>query len=299
MATEKCQSGFRVLICDCEGTDPIDPKSIEKAASLKPDFHGSQLCRRQFSEVRSRLTKNAPLLIGCTQEAPLFLETAEEDAFDGDIRFVNIREKAGWSRNGAGAKMGAVIAEAMLDIPGPHAIPVTSGGAVMVIGGGDTVFEAARRLGQRMDVTLILERGAAVTAPRTVDVPSFSATGVRARGHLGAFEVDIDGFAAMTPSSRREISFAPAHRCSARLNNTTAVSIPIQMIPPAPSRRKATKSSSIRKSVPAFAQPARSATPCRDARPCRGARGPCGWPMKRAGENTPSCCSTMAISAKR
>ncbi len=220
MANEKSQSDFRVLICDCEGTSPNDPNSIEKAAGLKLEFCGTQLCRRQLPEVQSRLAGKGPLLIGCTQEAPLFLETADDDQFDGDIRFVNIREKAGWSRDGgaAGAKMGALIAEAMLDIPGPHAIPVSSGGAVMVIGNDDAASEAARRLGQRLDVTLILDHRAAVTPPRLVDVPIFSATSIRARGHLGAFEVEIDGFAPMTPSSRQEISFAPAASDTTRSN---------------------------------------------------------------------------------
>ncbi|MBT4487614.1 MAG: 4Fe-4S dicluster domain-containing protein [Rhodospirillaceae bacterium] len=212
MAMQTGRTDFRVLICDCEGTSPINQSSIEKAAGLKPEFCGTQLCRQQLGEVQSRLRNDSPLLIGCTQEAPLFLETAGDDKFGGDLRFVNIREKAGWSRDGtaAGAKMGALIAEAMLDVPGPHAVPVQSGGVVMVLGASDPALGAARRLGQRMDVTLLLESGASVSAPHTADVPIFCGTGVRAQGHLGAFKVEIEGFAAMTPSARREIAFEAA-----------------------------------------------------------------------------------------
>ncbi len=201
-----------MLICDCEGTSALDPQTIEKAIGRKPDFCGTQLCRQQLADVQTRLAKNDPLLIGCIQEAPLFRETADDDGFHGDLRFVNIREKAGWSRDGAaaGAKMGALIAEAMLDVPGPHAVPVTSGGVVMVIGRDDVAFDAARRLGERMDVTLLLEGNASVLAPRTVDVPIFHFSAVRALGHLGRFEVEIDNLAAMKPSSRNEIVFDPA-----------------------------------------------------------------------------------------
>ena len=206
------QAEFRVLICDCEGSNALDPATVGRALGRKPDFCGTQLCRRQLPEVQARLAAGEPLLIGCTQEAPLFLETADDEGFAGDLRFVNIREKAGWSRHGgdAGAKMGALIAEAMLNVAGPHAVPVTSGGRVLVIGGDETAFEAARRLGQRMDVTLLLCDDAEVLPPRTVELPVFRGAEVRAQGHLGAFDVAIDGFAAMTPSSRQTISFEPA-----------------------------------------------------------------------------------------
>ena len=217
-ATMASQLDSCVLICDCEGSNSLDSAAIEKALGRKPDFYGTQLCRRQLPEVQARFAAGETLLIGCTQEAPLFLETADDEGFAGDLRFVNIREKAGWSRNGgnAGAKMGALIAEAMLHVAGPHAVPITSDGRVLVIGSDESAFEAARRLGQRMDVTLLLSGDADVLPPRTVELPIFHGAGVRAQGHLGAFAVEIDGFAAMTPSSRHAISFEPAQSGATR-----------------------------------------------------------------------------------
>ena len=60
------------------------------------------------------LSENAKVLVACTQEAPLFSELAEEQAFDGELRFANIRERAGWStdKTANSAKIAALLADA-------------------------------------------------------------------------------------------------------------------------------------------------------------------------------------------
>ena len=100
MAAERGQTDYQILVCDCEGSSPLDVDAIAKSSGREPDFCGTQLCRRQLQEVQSRLSTGRPLLIGCTQEAPLFLEIARDEDYGEDLRFVNIREKAGWSRQG-------------------------------------------------------------------------------------------------------------------------------------------------------------------------------------------------------
>ena len=51
------------------------------------------------------------------------------------LRFANIREKAGWSKPGAraGPKIAALLAEAMLDIPGPSTVAMRGDGVVLVL----------------------------------------------------------------------------------------------------------------------------------------------------------------------
>ena len=134
MPTLKKDTRFQVLTCDCQGTSPLDRKSIEAAAGISLDYCGTQLCRQQIDRFKSALEGDQPLLVGCTQEAPLFLEIADDAEFSGDLRFVNIREKAGWSAQGgdAGAKMGALIAEAMMTIGGPRTVTMTSTGVVLI-----------------------------------------------------------------------------------------------------------------------------------------------------------------------
>jgi ferredoxin len=56
---------------------------------------------------------------------------------------------------------------------------------------------------------VILTRAEHVIPPRLIDVPVFAGTIKSASGHLGAFELTVDGFAAMTVSSRRALAFEP------------------------------------------------------------------------------------------
>ena len=61
---------------------------------------------------RNAAKAEGSLIVGCTQEAPLFVDEAEGRA--GQIEFVNLRETAGWSVDGpqAGPKMAALLAAA-------------------------------------------------------------------------------------------------------------------------------------------------------------------------------------------
>ena len=80
--------GRRCLLCDCEGTMPLDSAGVARAlGAAEPALH-DQLCRRQLDTVRA--AAGEPVLIACTQEAPILGEAAP------DARFVNIRERAGW-----------------------------------------------------------------------------------------------------------------------------------------------------------------------------------------------------------
>jgi hypothetical protein len=65
------------------------------------------------------LTDNGKIIVACTQEAPLFAELAGEQEFGGELRFVNIRERAGWSSDTADktAKTAALLADAAYAVP--------------------------------------------------------------------------------------------------------------------------------------------------------------------------------------
>ncbi len=209
MPTPKTEKRFQVLTCDCQGTSPLDRRSIEAAAGTALDTCGTQLCRHQIDRFKSALDSDQPLLVGCTQEAPLFLEVADDAGFGGDLRFVNIREKAGWSSQAheAGAKMGALIAEAMLDIAGPRTVTMTSAGVVLIIGRDEVALDAAQQLASRMDVTLLLVEENDIAPPRIAEFPIFRGTPRETRGHLGAFEIEIANYAPAVPAARDRIVF--------------------------------------------------------------------------------------------
>ena len=113
-------AGRRCLVCDCEGTMALDGAALARAlgSAVEPVVH-HQLCRRQLDQVQDAATAGVDLLIGCTQEAALF----EESLANGPpVTFVNIRECAGWSAEGAqsGPKIAALLAEAALASPAPR-----------------------------------------------------------------------------------------------------------------------------------------------------------------------------------
>lgn len=206
----------RVLVCDCESTMSLDAKGLAKACTANTEpIINTQLCRSQLANFEDALGSNEPLLVCCTQEAPLFLELAEATESDTDIRYTNIRERAGWSNAGREKpksltpKLAALIHEATLDIPGSGSVTMTSEGVLLILGTDATAIEAAYEVSDRLDVTVILTGEAGdIAPPSLMDVPVFHGDIVSASGHLGAFEIEVRNFAAASPSSMKALSFA-------------------------------------------------------------------------------------------
>src|SRR4051812_4321817 len=107
-------------LCSCNNTAPIDADGLAAALKIgKPVVH-TELCRRQLAQFQGSLGE-ADLLVACTQEAPLFNELAESAGSKATVRFVNLRESAGWSAEARAAtpKMAALLAAAALPEPDP------------------------------------------------------------------------------------------------------------------------------------------------------------------------------------
>jgi ferredoxin len=204
--------GKRTLVCSCESSMPLDGAALAKACGAEDacQVH-TQLCRAQIASFRSALASGEPLIVGCTQEAPLFEEARAEFGPETAVGYTNIRERAGWAEDGKAAlpKIAALLAEAALEVPPTSAVTLNSAGACLVYGRDETTIEAAKQLARRLSVTAILTRPEEVIPPRLVDVPIFRGTIARASGHLGAFELTVDSFAPMSVSSRRSLAFGP------------------------------------------------------------------------------------------
>ena len=155
----------------------------------------STLCRREAGAFQRAAKSGGQVLVACTQESRLFLELNEEtegapSIAERPIRFVNIRESGGWSKDAAAAlpKMAALIAAAQL--PPAEPVPLVSyrsAGRVLVIGAADVALRGARMLADKLDVTVLLDRaGGIVPQERTMAVHAGSLA--RLGGWLGAFE---------------------------------------------------------------------------------------------------------------
>ena len=206
-------NGKKVLVCDCEGTMSLDARVLARAldAADAPALN-TQLCRAQLATAEAALKTGQPVLIGCTQEAPLFLEAKAEIANAGALSFVNIRERAGWSKDAAkaGPKIAALIAEAALDMAPATSVTMESKGAVLILGRDDAALEAAKKIAGRLTTTVLLSPKAAAAAPALMDAPVFRGKIKTAAGHLGAFKVQVADCAPANPSSRAALAFPVA-----------------------------------------------------------------------------------------
>ena|SRR5579863_10397502 len=202
--------GKSVLLCDCQGTMPLDGKAVARACAVAgAGAVAHHLCRAELDRLLSAAKNGKPLVIACTQEEPLFAEALTNAGVAAS--YANIRERALWSNEAAQAlpKVAALLAEAALDAPPVPALTLKSGGLCLVYGRDETALAAALQLADRLDVTLLLSKPAEIVPPRVVKVPIHCGTIAAAKGHLGAFEIVVNDYAAAIPSSRSTLSFEP------------------------------------------------------------------------------------------
>ena len=189
---------------------PLDPAAISRGCTSKIT-QSNQLCGLELDRFKEALADGAPITVACTQEAPLFREVAENSPA-AQLTFVNIRETGGWSKDAAaaGPKAAALIAAASEEMPPISLVTLESSGVALIYGRDEIAIEAAQRLADRLDITVLLTRPGDVTPRRTNEFPVLKGTIRNARGHLGQFELAIDDYALPQPSSRAKLVFGPS-----------------------------------------------------------------------------------------
>ena len=196
-----------ILICSCEDTMRLDTAAVKRGCRNSEIEEFRQLCRAELDHFRNAAKKGEALVIGCTQEAPLFADAAEGRS--GKMDFINLRETAGWSAEGmkAGPKMAALLALASEPAPAYPIVALKSDGVVLICGRDEVAVEAGQLLADHLDVTVMITKPAEITPPATTSFPIVKGTIRNAKGHLGAFELTVDGYAAPRPSSREALDF--------------------------------------------------------------------------------------------
>ena len=159
------------------------------------------LCRREAGAFQRAAIDGDELLVACTQESRLFVELAGQtegaaSVQERPIRFVNVRESAGWSRDARTdpasvlPKIAALIAAAQLPEPDPvPTVGYRSAGRALVIGGAAQAQRAAERLADRLDVSLLVTSAGDALQQARAHAVHFGRV-VAVRGWLGAFDVE-------------------------------------------------------------------------------------------------------------
>ncbi len=182
------------------GTQSLDSKSLSKASGLECSKVYTSLCTDQIGNAVN-LIKKGEAVIACAQEQVLFEELADEIGADLPS-FVDIRDRAGWSDEGAKAtpKMAALIRDSQLPLPSVKARDVSSDGRCLIIGPADIAMPAAEQLCEVLSVTVLLENPPGLLSKPRIDV--ILGRLKSATGTLGNFTLRLDALQLAIPGGR-------------------------------------------------------------------------------------------------
>src|SRR5512140_1722237 len=153
--------GDILKLCNCNRSMALDAAALARALKLgaPPTIH-SELCRREIGAFNEAM-QGGDCLVACTQEAPLFAQLAEQASAEHELKFVNIRETAGWSKESRQAtpKIAALLAMALLPEPEPvPSVSYKSGGQLLIIGPAGVAVQWAERLKQQLEVSVLVSQ---------------------------------------------------------------------------------------------------------------------------------------------
>ena len=180
---------------------PLVPKALGEALHEDLALH-SALCRREAGAFQKALQNSRAtgdsLVVACTQEQRLFDELAAQtpgapSGTEHPIRFVNIRETGGWSRDSdkSGPKIAALLALAHLSDPEPVAtVTFKSAGRLLIIGPLDVAEQHAATLDDALDVTVFAQGPGVAGGAQERRFTVLSGQIESLSGWLGAFELN-------------------------------------------------------------------------------------------------------------
>jgi ferredoxin len=181
-----------ISLCTCNGTMPLDREALSRATGVAMPALHTAMCQKDIE--RFKAGAKGDVIVACTQEQRLLGEVAEEAGGVHTIRFVNIRETAGWSAEAPRAtpKIAALLAAAALPEPDPvPSVGYKSEGQVLIIGPLAIALRWADALAPALSPTVLaldLDRNSELPPARTY--PVLSGRLMRLQGWLGAFDAE-------------------------------------------------------------------------------------------------------------
>ncbi|EJL79092.1 ferredoxin [Polaromonas sp. CF318] len=178
---------------------PLQPQALGAALNESLTLH-SALCRREAGAFQKAVQSGDDVVVACTQEKRLFAEVgAQTEGATSVVKFVNIRETGGWSKDAssAGPKIAALLAAAQLPDAEPVAtVTYKSAGRLLIVGPVDQAEQVAALLADTLEVT-IFAQGVSASAQagfpaQERQYPVISGERLALKGWLGAFEASWD-----------------------------------------------------------------------------------------------------------
>ena len=172
---------------------PLDAKALGQALGEPGLAIHTTLCRREIGAFQRSLGSAEPVLVACTQESRLFADVAgQTEGAVAPLRFVNIRETAGWSDEARSAtpKIAALIAAARLPDPEPVAtVSYRSEGRLLILGPIDAAERAAAWLGDAVQATIFVTGPGHAGGAQARQYPVLAGRIQSLQGWLGNFEL--------------------------------------------------------------------------------------------------------------
>ncbi|MBE9476217.1 MAG: (4Fe-4S)-binding protein, partial [Proteobacteria bacterium] len=203
-----------LILCDCSKSQTLDASSFDSIDGMKCSRIHTALCTTQIGDA-AKYIQDGDAVFACLQERVTFEELADELDISPP-EFVDIRDRAGWSEQGAdaGPKMAALVSDAQLEAPAGKAVDIISEGMCLILGAPEVALMAAEKLSEILGVTVLLTDPETTPLNRDFDVASGVLKSVS--GTFGDFTVRIDAFREIDPSGRGE------HRFSAPQDGATS-----------------------------------------------------------------------------
>lgn len=185
-------AGNALKVCNCNRTMSLDGAALGRALGREAIPIYTELCRKEVDGFTAALGASS-CTVACTQEAPLFTELAAGAGASTELKFVNIREAAGWSAEGATATAKIAALLALADLPEPQPVAVSSyssKGEVLIIGPAEAAIAWGEQLAESLSVSVLITTARGAELPAIRGYPVWSGMPRSVEGYLGKFEVE-------------------------------------------------------------------------------------------------------------
>jgi ferredoxin len=209
---------WRVALCSCDETLPVDPQPLREALGLDalPERF-ARLPHEQRQRFVDWLKDERPdrLVVGCCASADLVREAAGAAGLPPTaVDVLNLRERCFWAhpdQAAANAKAARLLRATMHTVPTapPAEIPVRVGPIVLVAGASPAAVALARRLGAVAQPVLVLDERSSAFDDAALPWRVYRGRVVKVEGALGAFQVTAEHRPRLVPRVTREVIAAP------------------------------------------------------------------------------------------
>ncbi|MDG1936607.1 MAG: 4Fe-4S binding protein [Paracoccaceae bacterium] len=196
----------RLVLCSCAGTQDVRRDELQNTTELECSALYTSLCHSESEKAYEEI-EAGDVIIACGQETARFSEFAQEL----DVRrpeFVDLRDRAGWSRDGESKtpKMAALLADHQISLTPEKTFDVLSEGTCFIFGKPEAVLRASSSLKDALSVTALFSHANDVPQDRGLDVMLGHVNQVK--GALGDFEVSVNNAQLLDPAGRGDFGFS-------------------------------------------------------------------------------------------